>query len=181
MQNKIVIGLVGEIASGKGTVANYLISKYNAVSFRFSTPLRDVLTRMHVDISRENMQTLSTNLRQCFGQDLLAKIIAKDVRQSSNNIIVVDGIRRMEDIKHLRVLPEFKLVHVAADLEVRHSRIILRGENEDDNTKTLEQFKKDHEAETELEIPKVAVNADILIDNNITVEELYKKIDELIG
>ena len=120
---KIIIGLVGEIASGKGTVANYLINEHKAESFRFSTPLRDVLNRMHIEINRKNMQTLSTTLRKEFGQDLLAKIIAKDVETSKSNIVVVDGIRRMQDIKYLRTLPEFKLVHISADLEIRFNRI----------------------------------------------------------
>ncbi len=177
---KIIIGLVGEIASGKGTVANYLINEHKAESFRFSTPLRDVLNRMHIEINRKNMQTLSTTLRKEFGQDLLAKIIAKDVETSKSNIVVVDGIRRMQDIKYLRTLPEFKLVHISADLEIRFNRILERGENTDDTTKTFDQFKKDHKAETELEIPLVSAKSDIKIDNNSSVENLNLKINSLL-
>lgn len=180
MQKKIILGLVGEMSSGKGTAADYLINTYSAVSFRFSTPLRDVLNRLHIDISRTNMQKLSTNLRENFGQDLLAKIIAEDVKNSQNEIIVIDGIRRMEDIKYLRDLPDFTLVHLSVNIETRFNRIIKRGENQDDTTKTLEQFKKEHQAETELEIPVVASNANIVIDNSGKVEDLYKEFDKLV-
>jgi dephospho-CoA kinase len=36
MSQKIILGLVGEIASGKSTVTDYIKQKYGAVSFRFS-------------------------------------------------------------------------------------------------------------------------------------------------
>ncbi|MCX6800303.1 MAG: AAA family ATPase [Candidatus Falkowbacteria bacterium] len=177
---KIIIGLVGEIASGKGTVANYLIEQHKAVSYRFSTPLRDVLTRMHIELNRANLQDVSTILRERFGQDLLAKIIAEDVKKDSSKIIVVDGIRRLADIKYLQNLPEFKLIYVTADMQLRYERITKRGENTDDITKTLEDFKKDHLAETELEIPQVAALANTIISNDNDIKELYKKIDQII-
>jgi len=44
---KIIIGLVGQMASGKGTIAEYLRDKHGADFFTFSTVLRDVLNRLH--------------------------------------------------------------------------------------------------------------------------------------
>lgn len=180
MENKIIIGLVGEMASGKGTVAKYLEDEYQATSHKFSTSLRDILSRLYVDISRENMQALSPALRALFGQDILARVISKDVQNDNNKVIIIDGIRRFADIEYLKELPEFKLVYITADIGKRYERIIKRGENTDELNKTFEQFRKDHEAETELEIPKVGATAHIKIDNNGSLEELYKQIDNII-
>ena len=80
-QQKIIIGLVSKIAAGKGTVTKYLQDKYGASAYRFSTMLRDALNRLYVEINRKNMQKLSTILRQNFGEDLMAKVIAEDVKR----------------------------------------------------------------------------------------------------
>jgi dephospho-CoA kinase len=180
MQNKIIIGLVGQIASGKGTVAEYLEKNYNATTYRFSTILRDVLKRLHVDISRENLQDLSTILRQRFGEDLLAKVMAGDVKKTDNNIVVIDGIRRMADIKYLKELKNFKLLSVVADPKIRYTRLIERSENSGDNQKTFKDFLADQIKEADAEIPEVMKNADIKINNDTDFKNLYQQINKLI-
>ena len=83
---KIILGLAGEISSGKGTITKYLTDKYGASSCRFSTMLRDILDRLYMEHSRENMQKLSTMLRQNFGEDVLAKVMSEDVKKDDNKI-----------------------------------------------------------------------------------------------
>ena len=180
MNKKIILGLVGEMSSGKGTAVEYLEKKYSATSHRFSTSLRDVLSRISVEINRKNMQDLSRILREQFGENLLAKIISDDAKNDNNKIIIIDGIRRPADIEYLAKLPEFKLVYITASIKKRHERITKRNENKDDKNKTLEEFKKDHEAETEIEIPKIGKSAEIKIDNNGNFDNLYTQIDKTI-
>lgn len=178
--DKIIIGLTGEPASGKGTVVKYLQEKYGASSHRFSTPLRDVLNRLHLEVGRKNMQDISIILRNHFGQDLLAKIISEDAANDPNKIIIVDGVRRPADIEHLKKLPEFKLIYITTDMKTRYERLIQRGENTDDLNKTFEQFTKEHEVETEANIPTIGKTADFTIDNSKGLEELYAQIDNIL-
>ncbi|MFA5318668.1 MAG: AAA family ATPase [Patescibacteria group bacterium] len=179
--NKIIIGLVGEIASGKDTLVDYLQKNYQATTHKFSASLRDILNRLYLDISRENLQKLSQILRENFNQNLLSKVIAGDVKNDDNKIIVINGVRRLTDIEYLKKLPEFHLIYVTADLDKRHKRIVSREENEDDKNKTLEQFKVDEQAEAEQQIPKVAQIANYRIDNNGTIDDLYRQIDKIIN
>ncbi len=179
-KNKIIIGLVGKIAAGKGTAAEYLQRKYDAHIYRFSTMLRDVLNRLHIPITRESMQLLSTILRKNFGEDLLAKVIASDVDNDPHKLIVVDGIRRLADIKYLTQIDGFILVKIKADPKVRYERILKRNENEDDNKKTFEEFLADEKKEADAEIPKVMEKAKLSLDNNKDFDYLYKQIDEII-
>jgi len=181
MLKKIIFGLVGEMASGKGTVAKYIENKYFAKSHKFSAPLRDVLSRIYVSNNRKNMQELSFALRQLFGQDLLAKTISQDVENDKNLVVVVDGIRRFADIKYLKHLPGFKLVYITADIKTRYERMTKRGENDDEENKTFEQFQLDNQAEPESEIPRVGETADATINNNGSQEELYEQIDKIIN
>ncbi len=178
---KIIFGLTGQIASGKGTVAKYLEKKYQAETFKFSDSLRDILKRINKEITRENMQDLSTLLREKFGQDTLAKITAEDVKDAESEIIIVDGIRRIPDIKYLSKVKGFKLVRIVAEPKKRYERLIKRTENVGDTEKTYEQFLAEEQAETELSIPEVMAKADLEIDNNGDVNELYKQIEKIIN
>ncbi|MFA6273093.1 MAG: AAA family ATPase [Candidatus Paceibacterota bacterium] len=177
---KIILGLVGPIASGKDTVKKYLEKKYGATGCRFSTILRDILARVDLPNSRENMQGLSTILRQRFGEDILAKAIATDAVKLKSNIVVVDGVRRLADIKFLQRAAGFVLVAIDADSKIRYQRLVKRNENAGDGKKTYTQFLKDHQYETELDIPKLMKKAKRKLDNGGELVDLQKQIDELV-
>lgn len=176
----LILGIAGEMGSGKGTIAKYLTLEHAGNTHRFSTILRDVLDRIHVEQSRDNLQSLSTILRKKFGEDILAKAIYHDTQKDGKNLVIIDGVRRMSDIAYLRELSYFKLIYVKAEIEKRYERIAKRGENSDDGKKTFEEFKKDQEKESESQINNLMDYADYIIDNNGTFEDLYKQIDDII-
>jgi len=176
----LILGLVGPLASGKGTVKKYIVEKYGGQDCRFSSILRDVLKRLSLDISRDNLINISTILRQNFGQDLLAKAIANDAKNFDADIVVIDGVRRMEDIQYLREIKGFVLLSIDADEKVRYGRMVARNENAGDNKKTFEEFLADHKRETELTIPGVMKIADNVVDNSGTLDELHAQIDKII-
>jgi dephospho-CoA kinase len=147
---KRIIGLVGPIASGKGTSAEYCKEKYNAEVFRFSSLLRSMVDTLGMPADREHLSRLSLAIRQEFGDDTLALALASQVSRSQAHIIIVDGIRRPGDLSELASIPGFTLVYIDAPMEKRYERIIQRGENVDDGTKTYEAFAADHERESEL-------------------------------
>ena len=178
--SRIILGLTGEIASGKGTTAKYICEKHGGSSHRFSTMLRDIANRMYLEESRENLQKISTIFRENFFGDILSSVIAKDVENDKHEVIAIDGVRRLADIEYLKKLPGFKLVYIEADMKKRYERITARGENTDDTTKTFEDFKKDHEREAELQIKDLKNHADFVINNNGSLEDLYKQVDEII-
>lgn len=178
---KLILGLVGEMASGKSTITTYLKEKHGAVTFRFSDMLRDCLTRIHLEHTRENLQTLSTILRQNFSEDIMSKVLALDVKNSSAPLIIAEGIRRPSDIVYLKAIPGFHLVSLQVDERTRYERIIKRSENPDDQKKTWETFQKEGLAESEQKIKEVMMDATDRIDNNGTIDELYQQVDRLMA
>ena len=148
MNSQIIIGLTSKIAAGKGTIAKYLKEKYQAKSYGFSTPLRDII---------------------------------KDIKQDDSPLIVLDGVRRLADIKYAKELPNFFLVRVVTNEKNRYTRLIQRQQNTDDQNKTFEQFLEDEQRETELQIPEVMTQADYEINNNGNLAETYQQIDDLMA
>lgn len=177
---KIIIGLVGPIACGKGAVKKYIANKHNTKDCKFSAPLRDVVKRLDIPESRENLQKISTILRAGFGEDLLAKVIACDASKLDSEIVVIDGVRRMADIKSLKELPNFYLIKVDADPKIRYERMKSRNENAGDKDKTFEQFIVDHNNEADREIPVVMDFAKIGIDGNGSLEDVYSQVDKIL-
>ncbi len=177
---KIILGLVGPIASGKGVTKEYLEKKYKANSHRFSTVLRDILKRLYLPISRNNLQNLSSNIRTLFGSDILDKVITQDLIADQQDIVIIDGVRRLNDIKSLINFSNFYLISISADLKTRHQRVVRRNENIGDDKKTLEQFLLDEQKESESEIPQVMSQSKYQLNNNGTLNDLYRQIDEII-
>lgn len=178
--SKLIIGIVGEIASGKTTVTDYLKEKYKAVSFRFSDILRDILLRLHLPAERQNMQQLSSALRTYFSEDLLSKVLTEDVRMAENPVIITEGIRRPSDIEYLKDLEGFVLIALKTDERTRFDRLTKRSENPDDQQKTWEEFQKDNSAEAEQKIKDIAAIANYTIENNGDLENLHMQIDKVV-
>ncbi len=177
---KVILGFVGQISSGKGTISKYYQEKYNASCYRFSTILRDLLNRIYTEQNRDNLIKISECVRQTFGENILAKAIAGDADKDQNELVIVDGIRRMADIEFLSKLPNFTLIKIEADPKIRWERLVQRSENSDDKTKTFEEFLADHQRSTELTIPEVMSHATEAINNDGDLNNLHKQLDELL-
>jgi len=176
----MIIGLVGPMASGKGVVSQYIQDNYQAGYHRFSHMLRDVVRRLGIEESRENLQKISICLRENFGQNLMAHAIKHEVENDDKEIVMIDGIRREGDVTYLKELPNFILVYIDSDIKTRYDRTITRAENATDKDKTFEQFENDHLADTETTIPPLKEISHEVIDNDGSLEELYEKFDNII-
>lgn len=181
MTAKIILGFVGDLAAGKGTVCKYLLEKYGVNPYRFSTMLRDILDRIYVEKNRENLQDLSTFLRGRHGQDIMSKVIVKDVLNDKNDIVAVEGIRRPTDITYLQELPGFHLIYITADPKLRWQRMVLRKENADDAGKAFEQFLRDEQAEADMLIKELGKKAEFTIINNGTIEQFNNEMESVLN
>ncbi len=178
---KLILGLVGQMGSGKGTVAKYLIENYSATTHKFSDALRDILDRLGVEKSRENISLISGALRQTFGEEILTQSLCVELEKDQAEIVVLDGVRRAAEVEVLRQIPGFVLVWVETDLEKRYQRLVARGENTGDSQKTFEQFQKEHELETEKTILPLKELADFQINNDGELEDVYQQVEEVIN
>jgi dephospho-CoA kinase len=109
----IVIGVTGEMASGKDTVTEYLVARYGAKKYRFSDILRSILDLLYIPQTRESLTKLSILLRQGYGDDLLAQVIEKKAADDkAHPLVVIDGIRRYQDIAYFNHKEGFTLWYV---------------------------------------------------------------------
>ncbi len=176
---RIVIGIMGKIGSGKSEASRYIAEKYGGRVFRFSDVLRDILQRLGLELSRENFIALGAALRSAFGNGVIARALKRDILASRAGVVVVDGVRYPEEVEMIRSFENSLLIYIHASPEVRYSRAVKRGEK-GEATISYEEFLKNDGAETEKRIAELAKLADYRIDNNGTLEELHAALDGVL-
>jgi dephospho-CoA kinase len=134
MTKKLILGFTGEAGSGKDAAAQYLHEKYGAYVHTFSEPLRDLLERLYLPITRQHLSRLSLALRKEFGEELFGHVVMGDINEEEHPLMIVTGIRREEDMIGLTKSLDFHLIYIEASPKVRFERIRGRGQNQDDTS-----------------------------------------------
>jgi dephospho-CoA kinase len=179
-EGRVVLGIIGPPAAGKGTIAAYLEQSHGAGKLRFSDTLHAILTRLHVEQTRDNLIVLSEVIRERCGEDVLARAMMIGVEKSPQPIVVIDGVRREGDIALFRTMPNFHLLAVTAEAEARYERSKARAEKPEESTQKLEDFMALENRSTEVSARELMSQAEITIDNNGSLEELYRHVDEYL-
>lgn len=177
---KIVVGIAGRLASGKGTVCKYILETYHADKTRSSDPLRATLDIFSVPQTRESLDALSTFLRSTYGEDVIAKAMVKFLGQSPKEIVIFDGMRRLVDVEAIRAFEHSLFIFVDANKDIRYERSIKRNENVGDDTMTAEDFFAKDIDEPQQQIEALKEYADVVIHNDGSYEELMAQIHEHI-
>ncbi|MFH1055873.1 MAG: AAA family ATPase [Candidatus Altiarchaeota archaeon] len=176
---RVVIGLIGRIASGKSIVADYLVREKHASYYRFSDVLRDLLLRLHKPNTRANLQELGLALRRVFGDGILAEALKVDIEAEEAELIIVDGIRYEDEFRMVKEIGGI-LVYITAPQEMRYQRVVNRASRGEAGI-SIEDFKRNEARQTEELIDTLGAKADHKIDNTGTIEELKKKVDEILN
>ncbi len=173
----MIIGLTGRNGSGKGVVADFLQAK----GFGFwslSDVIRQEITRRGQDITRPRLIRVGRELRSRYGNDHLAQEILSKLAADRN--YVVDSFRHPSEVRAFSRQPDFYLVAIEAEAEIRHRRVRDRGRESD--PVSLEQF-LDLERQ-ELTSPDAQGQqllatgqlANVSFANNGTKEDLQQKV-----
>lgn len=181
---KIYIGVIAEKGAGKGlfvTLAQKLMPQLKTATVRFSDIPREILTTLRKDISRENMQILSTALRKAFADEgVFNKPIKNRLQNTEAGLIILDGVRKKEEAEMIKGLGGI-LLYIKADPEIRFARRKKEAENTDEANMSWEQFQKQELAETEISIREIGEKmADAVIENNGSIEEFENKTKEFL-
>ncbi len=189
----IVIGITGEKGGGKETVGDILktlvlrdvrigrllydIKQTRFLRHRFSDIINESLALWHLLETRENQQKFSQTMSDSFGNGTLARAVRARIVGGDAPIVVVDGIRRASEEEMVRGIPGSMILYVTAPVAARYGR--PRASRPGEREKTFEQFLREEEAPTEVEIPHIGSRADYRIENTGSREDLERSVREL--
>ncbi|MFN3550584.1 MAG: AAA family ATPase [Endomicrobiia bacterium] len=183
---KIILGLTGPNAAGKGEVCKYLGKKGFYVT-SLSDILRKIAKRKKISPTRINLVNLGNKLRKKYGSNILAKWTIEDIIKNSNNFdkVVVDSFRNPEEIKEFKKKfnNKFFLLYITAPKKLRFKFMKLR--NREGDPKTYKEFleierKEKSNKSIQQQIHKCKELKDFYIKNNSTLKNLYKKINKVL-
>jgi len=175
---KLILGLVADISAGKDTAARYLAEKYGFERHTLSDILRGEARVRGIEPTRGNLKKIATELRAKEGKLALIKRVVEKFKKDK---IVVAGIREKEEIEFLKEKfpSKVKILHLTADPRIRFERIKARGRTGD--PKTFEEFLEQERKEwSEFDFKTLFKMADYKIENNGTIEDLYRHLDDLV-
>src|SRR3989338_8324314 len=135
-----ILGLVGPKGSGKGTVAKYLQDAYGARAIAFSDIVGDLLDVLHIPRTRNAHIDLAVAIRSAFGDQAFGHAMAARTATIDAPLVIVDGIRFMNDYTSWRGSDNFSLMAIMAEQKTRYERIRARGRSSEENELTREQF-----------------------------------------
>lgn len=179
---KIIIGLIGEKGSGKGTVSDYLIEKYGAIHYGTSKILRRTLEDLHLPVTRDNLVKLALVLKEGYGPSVIIDSLIIDMEKNGSDIIIADGIRMHGDVEPFRKKygKNFFLVYVTADARKRYERIKMRKEKEGEDKLTFIEFLAEEAKLTEISIHEIGKQADFTLNNDKGKKELINQTEKML-
>ena len=180
----MLLGVVGLNGSGKDTVADYLVEKYDFVHYGCGQAVRDELKKLGKNqLDRNEMIDLAKKMRKENGNEYWPKFIFEKFQDSKN--LIISSIRNPSEIDFIES-KKGRLIRVDAEQELRFKRISNRantdafqhGETSFDDFKEKENKELESEDPSKQQLLKCLERASIVIDNNGSLEEVYKKVDE---
>jgi dCMP deaminase len=177
----MIIGLTGRNCAGKGVVMQFL-ANIGFICYSLSDVIRDELKSTNDKITRELLIEKGRELRLKYGPAILAERIASKLDIEKN--YAIDSIRHPAEVEVFKRRKDFVLIEVIASPEKRFERIIKR--NRENDPKTFEEFIKfelEEEKNENYEGQQLLLCsnlADIKIENNSTIEDLYQRLKQTI-
>jgi dephospho-CoA kinase len=184
--DKLMIGIVGPLACGKGEVAEYLRGHFGFVSFTLSHLVHEELDKRGMkDYTRKDLQDVGNDLREQFGDQVLAERAIEKLKKDGVPLIIIEGIRNPGEVKYLKKQKNFYLISVDADAKVRYARLTYR--NKPWDPKNWKEFMKisrrdlgKSEGKSGQQVRKCMDKADFHIRNDKDLAHLYSKMENIM-
>ncbi|MBI3335598.1 MAG: AAA family ATPase [Candidatus Portnoybacteria bacterium] len=184
-KKRIIIGLTGFIASGKGSAADIVKNEFGFAYYSLSDQVRQMAKYYGNQVTREILQSIGDEMRHMLGGDILAKLTAALIWAEAKDHAVIDGIRNPHEVEFLRQNPYFKLIAVVAESKVRFERLLKRGRPSD--PKTFEDFiimddRDQGMGQNDLgqQVKKCVDMADYVLDGNGLLKDFQKRVRTLV-
>jgi dephospho-CoA kinase len=179
----MIIGITGTNGAGKGEVVRYLVEEKGFTHYSGREQLTAELKLRGLEVDRPNMNLVGTELREKYGPAYIAEVFLDRAEKEGKKNIVIESIRSPFEADAIHKAGG-KIIVVDADLETRYYRVVTRGSDTD--KVSFEEFCAQQEREmtsedptnpAKMDIRAVIEQADVHLQNNGLLQDLYTEID----
>jgi len=182
----VYIGVVGQIAVGKGVLVDYLKKEFGFVSFSLSSIIHEEVKKRNINrFDRTILQDIGDDLRKQEGDAVLAKKAIETLKKTGKNKVVIEGIRNPGEIEYLKKNPNFILVGVKANRKLRFKRLLKRGKSWD--PKNWNDFVKVDRRDLGIgqkrsgqQVGRCLNYCDFILTNNKDTNDFHRKVHNLL-
>lgn len=181
-----IIGLAGSHASGKDTVARYLVEKHGFFHVSTGDIFREEAMKRYGSIERPVLYKTANEIREASGHDAVSHMALDRFEKVKNQYqgLVVSGFRAVAEAQVIKDAGG-TLIFTNASEQVRYERLKERARVEEGSL-SFEEFKERENAENggvdpAFDISAIKNIADFVIMNDGSAEELLHEIDKALG
>ena len=180
-----LIGIGGTNASGKDTLAKYLVEKHGYLFVSTSDMIREVAMKQEGNILRPTLVKVSNEMRAERGAGVLVELCIEHYKKSGNRIgVVASSIRTKGEVDEIKKQGGI-LIFTDADIKIRYER--LKSRKRADDFISYEQFLAEQQAEWHQSddpgvhsIKSVKEAADYTITNNSDEDSFIKQLETAV-
>lgn len=171
-----LIAFIGMPASGKSE-ASSVARRMNIPVVNMGDIVREETARRSLPPTDENVGGTGTRLRMEEGMDAVARRCLPKILSLNSDVIVIDGIRNMEEIIYFKEQfgSDFKLIAIHAPVALRFERVKKRARSDD--MSSIKELNRRDEREKSWGLERAIEMADITITNDDSIEKFHKEIE----
>ena len=180
----MIIGITGSLGGGKGTVVEYLRSKHNFAHYSSSDLLVTILEERGEVVDRDGMNRIANELRAENSAGVPAENYKRYEAEDGESDVIFESIHSVPESDFIKSIGGI-MIGITASPEVRYERILARGSVKDNisREKFIEQQQREEAGSDDpnkSNIFDAIAEADFVIENNGTLEELQAQVDQIL-
>ncbi len=176
-----IIAFTGMPFSGKSEAVK-IAKEQNIPVIRMGDMIWEETKKQNLELNDKNVGTIANNMRKRYGMDIWAKKTIEKIKKIKNtNILVIDGVRNLEEVETFKkkLGDDFLLIAIQVSDKLRYKRAMNR--NRKDDNKDLAKIKERDNREISWGLTTVITTADMIISNEGSLEELHNKIKQVFA
>jgi dephospho-CoA kinase len=174
-----ILAFTGMPASGKSEAVT-VVRQLRIPVIRMGDCVWEETEKQGLSLTDENVGFVANSMRELHGKDIWAQRTVKKISVlKQKKIIVIDGIRNPEEITYFKKIlgDDFQVIAITAPDAVRRKRVASRKRSDD--TISKKAMKERDKRELGWGLGEVIASADVVIENNASLDEFHKKIKSL--